>query len=171
MVRCSSWVAPTTGCIFTTTKNNIIAINSRYNHVVQNIKDALHLWASMIFFRYARYLSVASFDISRPPFEGRQLVPFLLLLVGPILQNQLDSFAWFCVVLYGNESRFSCLGFYSYSHSECAYIKVSLSLLSRMFGTFLFRNLRIIRRIIRHPQPRNLHRVSLLFLRPNDIDS
>jgi hypothetical protein len=109
--------------------------------------------------------------ISRPPFEGRQLVPFLLLLVGPILQNQLDSFAWFCVVLGGNESRFSCPVFWSYSHSECAYIKVSLSLLSRMFGTFLFRNLRIIRRIIRHPQPRNLHRVSLLFLRPNDIDS
>ena len=50
-----------------------------------------------------------------------------LLSIGPILRNQLDSFVWFFVLLYGNGGRFSCLGFYSYYSIEQAFIKVSLS--------------------------------------------
>ena len=50
-----------------------------------------------------------------------------LLLVGLILQNQLDSFVWFGVLLCGNGGRFSCLEFYSYYSIEQAFIKVSLS--------------------------------------------
>ena len=60
-------------------------------------------------------------------FSHPQPIPNELLLVGPILQNQLDSFAWFCVLLFGNGGRFSCLGFYSYYSIEQAFIKVSLS--------------------------------------------
>ena len=65
--------------------------------------------------------------LARLLFSGRLSVPTWLLLVVPILRNRFDSFVWFCVVLYGNGSRFSCLGFYSYYSIEQAFIKVSLS--------------------------------------------
>ena len=60
-------------------------------------------------------------------FSHPQPIPNGYRWVGLILQNQFYSFVWFCVVLFGNESRFSCLEFYSYYSIEQAFIKVSLS--------------------------------------------